>query len=97
MLTECLVLLHRAGINDVNYASLCQIFEDLLPTFLAFEKYISWVICADEDDPEVGGEISYVYIEEEVFRDSWDTYWCPGFSVFHWGIRINVVQEYINI
>jgi hypothetical protein len=41
------------------------------------------VICADEDDPEVGGEISNVNIEEEVFRDSWDTYWCPGFSVFH--------------
>lgn len=86
------MLLHCTGVNNLYTTPFREFFKDVLSRFLALEKDISLVVSADENNTEVDGEIVDINVEEEIFGDSRDANWSPGFSILHGGVRIDVVH-----
>lgn len=90
-------MLHTFGFSSFFFFVFVQnSLENLFSLFFAIVKAV--VICADDDDAKVDGEVSDVNVQNEVFWDSWDADRSPSFAtVFHAGISVNVIHEHLDV
>ena len=64
---------------------------------LALEEYLAAMIGTDHYDAEVLGEVVHVNIENVLLLDAWNADGGPRLTVFHGGIRVDIVEDHSDI
>ena len=96
-LTELFMLFHGALVDDLYECLVDDLGEDPTAGLLALEEDLPRVVRAHDYHPEVRRVVMDVHVQQEVLRDTRETDGCPGLSVLHRGVRVDVGQQHVYV
>ena len=96
-LTELFVLFHGALVDDLYECLVDDLGEDAPAGLLALEEDLPRVVRAHDYHPEVRRVVVDVHVQKEVLRDTRQADGCPGLSVLHRGVRVDVGQQHVYV